>query len=134
VAYDLDRGDWRTFRVDRVSEPFATGARFAPRELPTGSAAEYPRQSMQRQQESYEVVVTFAAPAELVAPRVPGWLGRPEALGDGVCRLRATVAESLEWLAVRLAMPGFEFRVHEPEELVRTVGELGARLGRAAGH
>jgi len=31
VAYDLDREDFRTFRVDRVSEPFATGARFAPR-------------------------------------------------------------------------------------------------------
>lgn len=25
VAYDLDRGDWRTFRVDRVNDPFATG-------------------------------------------------------------------------------------------------------------
>lgn len=30
VAYDLDRADWRTFRVDRVSDPFATGARFTP--------------------------------------------------------------------------------------------------------
>lgn len=36
VAYDLGREDWRTFRVDRVREPFATGARFAPRELPEG--------------------------------------------------------------------------------------------------
>ncbi|XQE88158.1 helix-turn-helix transcriptional regulator [Streptomyces microflavus] len=34
VAYDLLRADWRTFRVDRVSEPFATGARFTPRPLP----------------------------------------------------------------------------------------------------
>lgn len=41
VAYDLGREDWRTFRVDRVSEPFATGARFAPRALPTGDAAEF---------------------------------------------------------------------------------------------
>lgn len=36
VAYDLGREDWRTFRVDRVSDPFATGARFGPRELPEG--------------------------------------------------------------------------------------------------
>ncbi len=42
VAYDLDRDDWRTFRVDRVSEPFATGARFAPRELPTGERGGVP--------------------------------------------------------------------------------------------
>ena len=65
VAYDLDRADWRTFRVDRVSEPFATGARFAPRELPTGDAAEYLRRSMQRHQRSYDFEVTFAANAQI---------------------------------------------------------------------
>ncbi|RSM84637.1 transcriptional regulator, partial [Streptomyces sp. WAC 01325] len=83
VAYDLDRGDWRTFRVDRVSEPFATGARFAPRELPTGNAAEYLRQSVWRRQEAYQFSVTFDAPVEFVAARVPGWLGVPEALDGG---------------------------------------------------
>src|SRR4051794_10191988 len=66
VAYDLDRDDWRTFRVDRVSEPFATGARFTPRELPTGNAADYLRQSMYGRQETYEFTVTFAAPADAV--------------------------------------------------------------------
>ncbi|GAB2754688.1 helix-turn-helix transcriptional regulator [Streptomyces bullii] len=132
VAYDLDRADWRTFRVDRVSEPFATGARFAPRELPTGSAAEYLRQSMQRRQETYDVDVAFAAPAEAVATRLPGWLGSPEPVDDHRCRLRATVTDHLEWLAVRLAMLGYDFTVREPEELVRCVRELGARLSRAA--
>ncbi|MDN0193830.1 WYL domain-containing protein [Streptomyces sp. S.PNR 29] len=132
VAYDLDRADWRTFRVDRLSEPFATGARFAPRELPTGNAAEFLRQSMRRQQDTYEFVVTFAEPVEVVAPRVPGWMGAPEALDGGGCLLRGTVGDSPEWLALRLATLGFEFRVREPEELVRYVRELGARLGRAA--
>ncbi|MET9779064.1 YafY family protein [Streptomyces sp. NPDC006367] len=134
VAYDLDRDDWRTFRVDRVSEPFATGARFAPRELPTGSAAEYLRRSMQRRSESYELVVTFAAPAATVAARLPGWLGTPQPLDDGEsCVLRATVSDAVQWTAVRLAMLGVEFRVQEPPELVRCAAELGARLGRAAG-
>ncbi|MFI8189778.1 helix-turn-helix transcriptional regulator [Streptomyces sp. NPDC085946] len=132
VAYDLDRADWRTFRVDRVSEPFATGARFTPRELPTGSAAEYLRRSMQRRQETYELDVTFAAPAESVAARLPGWLGSPEPVDARTCRLRAAVGENVEWLAVRLAMLGCDFTVREPEELVRCVRELGARLGRAA--
>ncbi|MCT9084626.1 helix-turn-helix transcriptional regulator [Streptomyces fulvoviolaceus] len=133
VAYDLDRDDWRTFRVDRVSEPFATGARFAPRELPTGSAAEYLRQSMYRRQETYEVVVTFAADADVVAAKVPGWLGVPEPVGEGRCRLRATVGDAVEWMAVRLALTGVEFTVHEPEELVSAVRELGGRLSRAGG-
>jgi predicted DNA-binding transcriptional regulator YafY len=132
VAYDLDREDWRTFRVDRVSEPFATGTRFTPRELPTGSAAEYLRQSMYRRQETYEFEVTFAAPAEFIAARLPKWLGTPEPLDDHSCRLRAAVGDSVEWMAVRLAMVDCEFTVHEPPELVQCVRELGGRLSRAA--
>ncbi|PWI16190.1 transcriptional regulator [Streptomyces sp. Act143] len=160
VAYDLDRDDWRTFRVDRVSEPFATGARFAPRELPTGNAAEYLRQSMYRRQETYGFAVTFAASAEVVAARVPGWLGVPEAVdgpgeadepteagetgeageagevsGAGAerCRLRGETGDAVEWLAIRLAMVGVEFTVEEPGELVECVRGLGERLVRAAG-
>ena len=133
VAYDLDREDWRTFRVDRVSQPFATGSRFTPRELPTGSAAEYLRQSMYRRQETYEYVVTFAAPADAVAARIPAWLGTPEPLDEHSCRLRATTGDAVHWLAVRLAMLECEFTVHEPEELVRCVRELGQRLSRAGG-
>ncbi|MFI6207024.1 helix-turn-helix transcriptional regulator [Streptomyces sp. NPDC051041] len=133
VAYDLDRADWRTFRVDRVSEPFATGARFAPRELPAESAAAYLRQSIRRHQDAYDVTVTFAASAEAVAARLPAWMGAPEPLDGASCRLRATVEDPVEWTAARLALLGVEFRVHEPEELVRCVGELGARLSRAAG-
>src|SRR4051812_41887703 len=34
VAYDLIRQDWRTFRVDRLTAPHPTGARFRTRELP----------------------------------------------------------------------------------------------------
>ncbi|WP_194294175.1 helix-turn-helix transcriptional regulator [Streptomyces sp. RB17] len=131
VAYDLDRGDWRTFRVDRVSQPFATGVRFAPRELPTGSAAEYLRQSIQRRQEIYEFAVRFAAPAERVSARLPARLGMPEDDGEGGCVLRGTCGDPLEWLAVRLAMAGCEFTVREPSELLEQVRELGGRLSRA---
>ncbi len=131
VAYDLDREDWRTFRVDRVSEPFATGARFAPRELPTGSAAEYLRQSVWRRQETYDFTATFDAPAQFVAARLPAWLGVPEPIDEHRCRLRGTAGDAVEWMAVRLAMVDCEFTVEEPEELVRCVRELGGRLVRA---
>ncbi|MFI5854944.1 helix-turn-helix transcriptional regulator [Streptomyces parvulus] len=134
IAYDLDREDWRTFRVDRVSEPFATGARFTPRELPTGDAAEYLRRSMQRRNDSYDIEVLFLDAPEVVAARLPQWLGAaPEAADGGAsCVLRATVSDAPEWMAVRLAMTGLEFRVRQPAELVERVRELGARLGRAA--
>ncbi|WP_399886112.1 helix-turn-helix transcriptional regulator [Streptomyces sp. BBFR51] len=133
VAYDLDRDDWRTFRVDRVSEPFATGARFAPRELPTGDAAEYLRRSIQRRNDSYEMVVVFHAPAETVTALLPPWMGTPETVDGGAsCVVRATASDPVEWMAVRLATAGVDFRVREPAELVECVRELGARLGRAA--
>ncbi|MET7453729.1 YafY family protein [Streptomyces sp. NPDC005574] len=131
VAYDLDRDDWRTFRVDRVSEPLATGARFTPRELPTGNAADYLRQSMYGRQETYEFTVTFAAPADAVAPRLPSWLGTPEPLDANRCRLHTTTGDTVDWLAVRLAMLGVDFTVEGPEELARCVRELGDRLVRA---
>ncbi|MDN3266129.1 transcriptional regulator [Streptomyces sp. DH-12] len=133
VAYDVDRADWRTFRVDRISDTFATGARFAPREPPTGSAAEYLRRSMNRAHESYELVVTFAAPAATVAARLPHWMGAPEPLDDSRCRLRTTVSEPKDWMAVRLALLGHAFTVQEPPELAEAARELGARLTGAAG-
>ncbi|MFJ3091258.1 YafY family protein [Streptomyces sp. NPDC086838] len=133
VAYDLEREAWRTFRVDRVSEPFATGARFAPRELPEGDAAEFLTSSMARRQPEFEVDVSFAAPSEFVGSRLHGRMGPLEPEGEGGCRLRAVVRDQLEWLAVRLAMVDCEFTVHEPPQLVAYVAELGGRLSRAAG-
>ncbi|MER6958443.1 YafY family protein [Streptomyces sp. NPDC000618] len=154
VAYDLDREDWRTFRVDRVRDPFATGARFTPRELPTGSAAEYLRRSIQRRPDAheyeYEYDVTFEAPAEFVAARLPAWLGTPVAdpeipgapdenggsggndgNGGSRCRLRGTTRDPVEWVAVRFAMLGCEFSIRGSGELAEYARELGGRLGRA---
>lgn len=131
VAYDLDRADWRTFRVDRISEPFATGARFSPRELPTGSAAEYLKQSILRQQRTYEFEVTFAASAEHIATRLPHWMGTPRPVDEHNCRLRSATGDQVEWLAMRLALLDCDFTVREPVELVECVRELGARMTRA---
>ncbi|MEU8581493.1 helix-turn-helix transcriptional regulator [Streptomyces abikoensis] len=132
VAHDVERDDWRTFRVDRVSEPFATGARFAPRELPVPDAAEYLKRSMAGLQPTYRLVVTFHAPAESVAARLPNWLGVPEPVDATTCRLDVTASDSVEWVALRLAIVDCEFEAHEPRELVDHLRELGARIGRAA--
>ncbi|MEU8464722.1 YafY family protein [Streptomyces sp. NPDC029003] len=127
VAYDLEREDWRTFRVDRVSEPLATGARFAPRELPM-EAAEFVRHGL-RGGETYPVDVSFAAP-----PReLPGWLrGAAVAEGDGA-RVRFESGDAPEWLAARLALTGVPFTVRGPEFLVRGARALAERLTAGAG-
>lgn len=132
VAYDLGREAWRTFRVDRVSEPFATGARFAPRELPTGDAAAFLTDSIRRRQPELAVEVSFAAPAEFVSARLPPAFGPLEPTGENSCRLRAVMADSLEWVALRLALVDCEFTAHQPAQLVEFLSDLGARLTRAA--
>ncbi|MBO1337194.1 YafY family protein [Streptomyces sp. VRA16 Mangrove soil] len=134
VAYDIDRDAWRTFRVDRLSEPFATGARFAPREVPEGGAAEFVRRGVaSRGGGAYELDVEFSAPVDAVAERVPPAVGPLEALPDGSgCRLRTTTSDAVEWMAVRLAMTGFDFRVRGPRQLADVVRELGDRMVRSA--
>ncbi|MFH8615094.1 helix-turn-helix transcriptional regulator [Streptomyces sp. NPDC017979] len=141
VAYDLEREDWRTFRVDRVSEPFATGARFTPRELAADSGAELLKSTMSRANgQEHEVDVEFEAPASFVAARLPSYLGVPVATdddgaeggdGNGRCRLRTRSQDSIEWLGLRLALVDCEFTVHGPDALVSYMSELGARLTRS---
>ncbi|MGW2227617.1 helix-turn-helix transcriptional regulator [Streptomyces formicae] len=133
VAFDIDREDWRTFRVDRVSDPFATGARFVPRELPAGDAAEFIRESMWRGRRTYDVDVTFQAPAVFVAARLPAVLGPLETVDDTTCRLRCTASDSIEWLAIRLALTDCEFTVRGPAELVACLSEMAGRMARSTG-
>ncbi len=103
VAYDLGREDWRTFRVDRVSDPLATGARFTPRELPAGDAAQMLTRSMARSQPELDLDVSFEAPADFVTARLPAHLV-PAPTGPVTYRLRTRAADSVEWLALRLAL------------------------------
>ena len=46
LAWDLDRDDWRTFRIDRIEPRMATHQRFAPRQAPEGGAAEFVKRNV----------------------------------------------------------------------------------------
>jgi predicted DNA-binding transcriptional regulator YafY len=46
LAWDLDRDDWRIFRIDRIEPRMPTRKRVAPRESPEGGAAEYVRRNV----------------------------------------------------------------------------------------
>lgn len=133
VAYDNDREDWRIFRVDRLSEPFPTGVRTPPRELPAADAGAYVRERMQGTAPTHRAVATVYAPAAEVAARLGGpAAGEVEPLDEASCRWRSA-PDSLEWLAMRLAMLGREFTVHEPPELAGYLRAMGGRVTRAAG-
>ncbi|MFG2001494.1 helix-turn-helix transcriptional regulator [Spirillospora sp. NPDC048911] len=131
VAFDVDRGDWRTFRIDRVTEARPTGVRFGPRELPAEDAAAFVRQGRAFGSTMRAVLLVHAS-AERLADvfRVSGTELEP--VDEHTCVLRTT-PESLEWTALRIAFLQLDFEVREPPELADRLRDLGARLLRAAG-
>ena len=131
VAWDCERRDWRTFRVDRLTRPHA-GARFQPRELPAKDAAAYVAQSLSARPNRYEARLTLHASAETMRKRVRGFYGSAiEPLGEDRCEYR-TGDDNLEWLAARITMLGVDFEVHEPPALVEHLQGLARRLARAS--
>nr|BFE62570.1 YafY family protein [Dactylosporangium thailandense] len=126
LAFDLDRDDWRTFRLDRVTELAATGARAATREVPGGDVAAFVADRTMRMAPTYPADVVIHAPAARVVDRLggppPGTLtDRP----DGTCRWLAP-ADTGEWHARRLASIGLPFEVSGPPELAGHLRSIAA--------
>jgi len=130
VAYDLIRHDWRIFRVDRLTAPERTGARFRPRELPAEDAAEFVRRKLGNMPHPHRVEALVDAPAATVRERIGRW-ATVEDTGDGRCRVLMTT-DSLDWPTMALGSVGAEFRVLGPPELIEQVHAWGARFSRAS--
>jgi predicted DNA-binding transcriptional regulator YafY len=131
LGWDRGRQDWRTFRVDRLSRPAATGTRFTPRRLPAKDAAAYVQQSIAGAWSRYEARVTVHASAEEIAERHPSVASSLRPIDAQHCELRAS-DDNLDWLAIRIAMLGVDVEVHEPPELIEQLDVLARRLQLAA--
>jgi predicted DNA-binding transcriptional regulator YafY len=131
VAWDRQRDDWRTFRVDRLDRPAATGKTFTERKLPAKDASAYVARSISGAPSRFEARVTVHASAAELASRLPPYWGTFEAIDAGSCEFRAG-DDDLGWLAMRVAMLGVDVEVHEPPELIEHLRTLARRLRRAA--
>lgn len=129
VAYDLDRQDWRSFRLDRLAAPTVTGARFAPRRLPADDAAAFVLAGLGSRPASYRVEVLVQAPAAVVVPQVGQWATVEELPGDRC--LLAMTTDSLDWPAMALGSLGADFAVRSPPELLDHVRGWAALYSRA---
>lgn len=132
VGFDIDRDDWRIFRVDRISGSLSTGTRSTPRPLPAADVAAYVTARMLEMAPVHRAVATVYAPVEQVAARLGDTPTDLEPIDAGSCRLHSHT-DTLEWLAWRLLTLGYDFDVHEPPELIAHLREIGARATRAAG-
>jgi predicted DNA-binding transcriptional regulator YafY len=133
VAWDTDRDDWRTFRLDRIQGPLGPpGARFTPRQPPADDVAAYVSQSISSAPYRYQARILIHAPLAAVAQRSSPAAGRLEAAGEDTCLLN-TGSNSLDELALYVAVKGFDFQVLDPPELIPVLHTLAERFRKAAG-
>ncbi|MDO8363511.1 MAG: YafY family protein [Actinomycetota bacterium] len=126
VAFDIDRDDWRTFRVDRITRVRNTGARFVHTDPP--DAAALVARGIAVNSYSSSALVRFAAPPEVVARHVGPTVG---VIRKDPKARRHTVVEiggDADWIARYLAGSELEFEVLQPQEVRDELRRLGQRL------
>lgn len=130
VAYDLERADWRTFRVDRVAEPRTAGHRFTLRRLPADDIAAYVAAKTRQVQMKVRGRVIVHASAAEVAARMGSWSGSIEPLGPDRCLLQLG-GRSVEDIAFWLGVLDADFEIVDSPELAAAVRRVADRYTRA---
>jgi predicted DNA-binding transcriptional regulator YafY len=118
LGYDLDRQDWRSFRLDRLTEPFGTRSRFRAREVPGGDAAAYVRKGLSRNETQAVVRVLVQAPASVIEPRTGRW-ATVTAVDDSSCRVEMD-AVNPGWAAFGLGVLEAPFTIEVATPELRT--------------
>ncbi|MFF7261297.1 WYL domain-containing protein [Streptomyces sp. NPDC008159] len=128
VAWDLDRADWRTFRVDRLVPRTPTGPRFAPRPIPEGDAATYLAHRLSSRTWPVRATVTLHEPVSAVADRVWPGMGVLEPLDDHSCLLHlgADTPRDLAWMITSVDAD-FSLSPDTPPELTEALRTQATR-------
>jgi len=130
-AWDLEREDWRSFRLDRMHAVHASTLTFPRRPTPDIEATV--RAAVTHGPYPQAATVRIGLPLEQVSERIPGRAATLEADGPDACILRAG-DDDLRWIAVRLAQLGAPVEVLDPPELldvIRGIGEWASTVGRS---
>ncbi len=131
VGWDLDRKDWRTFRVDRMQPKTPTGPRFSPRELPEPDVATY---ISSRFSGRGDWPCRGEAILQAKASDIARWSGRDsvvEEITPTSCRL---ILPGWSWtgLAANFGMFECDLEFVGPPELKAAAATLAARYTAAA--
>ncbi|MEV6282130.1 YafY family protein [Kribbella sp. NPDC051770] len=124
TAWDLDRDDWRTYRLDRMTLRIPTGPRFTPREIPEAlpgiASGGY----------KYQAVFRVHASAAAVADRLSSTVATIEAVDSASCLVR-TGSNSLDELVLYMGLLGVAVEVVSPPEVAEHARTVAARLAGA---
>jgi predicted DNA-binding transcriptional regulator YafY len=132
VAWDVDRKDFRTFRVDRITGKPEQGARFNPRPAPDGDLKAYVSRALSTNAYDFQARVLLRAPMTAVAEHVSPAAGYLEHVDDETCML-SVGAPSLDALALWILLLGVDFEVFQPPELITHLQALHRRLEKVLG-
>jgi predicted DNA-binding transcriptional regulator YafY len=130
LAWDLDRSDWRTFRVDRLKPRMPFGPRFVPREPPGRDIAAYVSREVERAPWDFRARVKVFTSSAALSARVPASVA-VDVVDEHTC-IASVGSDSPQMLAVYLGMLGADFEVIDAPELHEPLLTLGKRYLRAA--
>jgi predicted DNA-binding transcriptional regulator YafY len=130
LAWDVDRDDWRTFRVDRIEPKTPTGPRFRPRTLTNDDAARHVQRSAGTATWRYRARLRIHAPAEHVRALLPLAVD-VSADGPDRCIIEAG-SDSPHHLALYVGLLDSDFEIVEPPDLAEAFKHLAERYQRAA--
>ncbi|MEF3402818.1 helix-turn-helix transcriptional regulator [Agromyces sp. CCNWLW203] len=133
LAWDRQREDWRTFRLDRMSDVFPTRVRFEPRPVSDDDARARVEAAVRWRDRSVKARVIAELPqAELVEHL--GWYGRDVVAIDGGHCAWPLEADSVENLSMALMwMPrGVRYRVEGPAEVLDFLAMQAERFAEAS--
>jgi predicted DNA-binding transcriptional regulator YafY len=128
VGWDLDRDDWRTFRVDRIHPRTPTGPRFTPREPPTQDLAAYVVKGVDAALFRYRARVLVHKPATELVQWLPAAIA-VEAVDDRTCVVHVG-ADTPHILAAHIITIDAEFEVDGPPELLDALRVIATRCAR----
>lgn len=129
LAYDRDRADWRSLRLDRTRGVAARGTTFIPREAP--DAATYVSRSISSSPYRYVARVRYHCSSAVVAQHFSPTSVTIEDEGPDTCVI-TTGADDPERMVLWLALVGADFDVLEPPEVVDAARAVARRLARGA--
>ena len=130
LAWDVDRDDWRTFRVDRITPKTPNGPRFKPRTLTDDEASRYVQRSTGTATWRYRARVRIHAPVDQVRPLLPKAV---DVSAEGRDRCIIDVgSDTPHQLALYIGLLDTDFDILDAPELANAFVRLAERYQRAA--
>ena len=125
LAYDLDRDDWRSFRVDRMTDASARTWHFPPRAAP--DAATYVQEGVASRVYPHQARFLVHARADTVRAQIPASAAVVRRRGSELCEVLSG-ADNLDGVLMHMLLLGHDFEVLDPPELRTRCRTLAQRL------